>query len=192
MAMYNASLVGGSSVEIDGVAVDGDLKLVRATDVDIISSISLPYAFTRGCAFIYEDKVHIIGGDGSTSLYRFYRLDDTAWTSIGSILYQFYGGRVAITSQGIHMLGGFYSTYKSFYRWNGTTWDNLGSLPIQFVEAGIEVINDEIHIFGTGYSTTSSDYTAHYKWNGMAWTKVGTLPRYGPARAVYYKGKFIF
>ena len=80
MAMYNANLAGGgSSVTIDGVVYEGDLKLKSGKATKYYK---LPYSFRNGSAVVLNDEVYMIGGEINGYLL-FYKFDGTTWQQLG-------------------------------------------------------------------------------------------------------------
>ena len=104
----------GSSVEIDGVPYDGDLKLVSTTTDMAINT--LPYNFHNGCAVVLDNKIHILGGtDSNTNHYKY---NGSYWVSVSTLPYIFYGGGAVVLNGEIHIMGSKHSSsyYKYHYK----------------------------------------------------------------------------
>lgn len=174
MAMYNASLVGGSSVEIDGVAYDGDLKLKKCTrDVKLPSS---PLQHSNGDMAIMGDTIHLLG-----DAKKHCSFDGQNWKIESDLPYNFTNGCCEVYKGELHILGGNgTSGTKQHYKWDGSTWTLASNMPIQPYYLGSLVENNEINIYWGTY---------HYKWNGSTWTLASNIPsNLISVRATKYKG----
>ena len=74
MAMYNANLAGGgSSVTIDGVEYEEDLKLKSST-IDLYIG-DLPFQFYYGSAVVLNGEIHILGSSNNSFYQYHYKWD---------------------------------------------------------------------------------------------------------------------
>ena len=162
MAMYNASLAGGgSSVTIDDVVYEGDLKLKSV--LSDIRLTNLPYNFYAGSAVVLDGEIHILGGADSNHLDSHYKWDGTSWTSVMSIPYHFKNGSAVVLDGEIHILGGDYKSssspgnyyYRSHYKYNSITnkWNKEKFLPYYFYY-GSAVVLESLYILGGNYDTS--------------------------------------
>ena len=130
-----------------------------------------------GCAVTYQNEVHALGGNSSSSYTQHIKWDDTnsTWVTVSTLPYKFRSGCAVILNDEIHILGSYQTTNKTeHYKWNATDgWVSVDTLPYQFYCSSAVVLNNEIHILGS-YDSSSRKY--HYKWNGTEWVSVSTLP----------------
>ena len=132
---------------------------------------TLPYNFSYGSAVIYNNEIHILGGNysSSTSL-KHYKWNGSSWTSVSTLPFSFADGQAVVYNNEIHILGGS-NAGTSHYKWDGSTWTSVSTLPYDFSRGSVVIYNNEIHILGGNIYNKN-----HYKWNGSSWTKVDTLP----------------
>lgn len=144
-----------------------------------------------GCAVAYQNEVHALGGNSSSSYTQHIKWDDTnsTWVTVSTLPYQFRSGCAVILNDEIHILGSYQTTNKTeHYKWNATDgWVSVSTLPYSFYCSSAVVLNNEIHILG---SYDSSCRKCHYKWNGTEWTSVSTLPyNFYYGSSVVYNGE---
>ena len=178
MAMYNASF-GGNSVEIDGVEVDGDLKLKSIT-IPSAGLGNMPYNCYGGTLVAINEELHILGSDNSSYKKSHYKWDGTTWTSVSTMPFDDGFTTVVALNDEIHIMGG--ESNKYHYKWDGTTWTSVSTLAYSHYKGKAVVLNNEIHLLGNEMNT--STYKYHYKWDGTTWTKLTNLPinfNYGSA-----------
>ncbi|WP_343209471.1 hypothetical protein [Anaerolentibacter hominis] len=138
--------------------------------LNVKSLRSLPYEFYDGSAVVWNDEIHILGGNGGST--KHYKLNRTSWYSTSTLPYGFYYGSAVVWNNEIHILGGS-GGHTKHYKFDGTSWTSVSTLPYEFYQGSAVVWNDEIHILG---SNASGCYTKHYKFDGTLWTSVSTLP----------------
>ena len=141
----------------------------------------LPYNFSAGSTVIYNNKIHILGGDSSTTAYKnHYSYDGMAWTKEIDLPYNFYYGCAVVYNNRIHILGsGNSSYYTAHYSWaeGETEWKVETAIPYNFVWGCAIVYEDKIHIFGSSNNSSSSNYKNHFTWpetdenNNIVWKK---------------------
>lgn len=173
MAMYNASLVSGAEIKINGEVLDVS-NLEMTADVsrvfkNLYDITPLPYDFSCSSAVVYEDEIHILGSNLSGNGAKHYKWNGTSWTLASTLPHGFSGGLVVALSDGIHILGnnGIYGNSKNHYRWDGTSWSLISTLPYTYDKNAGLSYEDEIHIFPSSY---------YYKWNRTSWTKISDTP----------------
>ena len=102
---------------------------------------TLPYGFYGGSAVVYNNEIHILGGNGSTSHYKF---NGSSWESVSTLPYVFYRGSTVVYNGEIHILSGDDSSYyTSHYKYDGNSWVNVSTLPGK-TSFGV-VLNNEVH-----------------------------------------------
>lgn len=156
----------------NGTAADKySVGMFKAVD---FGEIKLPYATNRGCAVVYNNEIHVLGGSSGSDRKYHYKWNGSSWVSVSTLPYYFSEGCAVIYNNEIHILGSSYtSAQTSHYKWNGTSWTSVSTLPYTFYRGSAVVYNGEIHILGT---CTSDFMKAHYKWDGTSWTEVSVLP----------------
>ena len=180
MAYFKCSTGGGNSVEIDGVAYDGDLKLVKRSVIDM--EYTLPYQYPAELVKC-KGEIHILSRYNSDYSYKtlHYKWNKTSeiWESVSTLPYQLYYGCAVVQNDEIHILGSLTSNkYKCHYKFNGSSWVSVSTLPYDFYYGSANVYKDEIHILGGGSDSVYDSAKKHYKYNGSTWTSVSTLPYY--------------
>lgn len=135
-----------------------------------ITDMVLPYDFIGLTAVIYNNQIHVIGGNNASSGNVTYHIkwNGTEWVTASTVPIAFVDGRAAVLGDELHLISGDYH-----YLFNGTSWSEQ-TLPSGVSAAGssIVVYNDQLHILGG-----TSNKTIHYKYNGTRWVSVSTLPR---------------
>ncbi len=158
------TMSAGIECLIDGIEQTEDVSFET---VENIFEDTLPYEFINGSAVIYNDEIHILGGQ--TSPYtQHYKWDGGSWILVSTLPFNFYKASAVVFNNEIHILSS-----TNHYKWNGSSWSSASTLPYNFYFGSAVVFNNEIHILG---SETSGCYTKHYKWNGSSWSSASTLP----------------
>ena len=143
MALFNASLsAGGSSVEIDGVEVDGDLKL--KSSIRTLSLGTLPYGIYYGSAVVLNNEIHILGCSSSTYSKYHYKWNGSSWTSVSTLPFKFNSGSAVVLNNEIHILGA--KDYNLHYKWDGSTWISVSTPPELTPNYQAVVLNEDIYI----------------------------------------------
>ena len=104
---------------------------------------SLPYVPVNGTALVYNNELHLVGGNDSANVEnadnKHCKWDGTTWTSLPNLPYQFAFGSAVVLNDEIHILGGSSERdvsrryiHRAHYRWNGTTWRKERILPELF------------------------------------------------------------
>ena len=121
----------------------------------------LPYNFGYGSTVVYNNKIHILGGQYGAAVYKnHYSWDGVSWTKEADLPYNFYQGSAVVYNNRIHILGGGgVSPYTQHYSWaeGETTWTEESTLPYGFYQGSAVVHNNKIHIMGG--RTTNKYYT---------------------------------
>ena len=109
---------GGAKVFIDGVKQKKDFNF-KTYHVDLSIS-TLPYDFYNGCAVVFNNEIHILGGKGNRTSH--YKWNGSVWTSVSTLPYDFYNGCAVVFNNEIHILGGeggytsHYIVYGKIYK----------------------------------------------------------------------------
>ena len=115
-------------------------------------SIELPYNFYGGRSVVYNDEVHIFGGEvNPTGHYKWNKL---GWYLVSTLPFDFTEGSVTVYDGKIHILGTS-STNDStkHYKWNGVTWESVSTLRVGHYNGMGVVLNDKIHMIATASGT---------------------------------------
>lgn len=146
-----------------------------------VSASTLPYRLAGCIAVVYNNKIHIFGGDANWADDKkaHYSWDGNSWTKLTDIPTGIRMGSAIVYDNKIHLFGSYDDGVYYHYIWNGSNW-STGTLP--FSTTGYDtlravVYNGEIHLFRWYY---------HYKWNGSSWVDVETLSKF-----VTSYGKFV-
>ena len=160
----------GVNVTIDNsVKVDYDFNLTLS-NVSWVNASIIQRNFYNGSAVIFNNEIHILGGQGQS--LKHHKYNGSSWSKVSDLPYNFYNGSAVVLNNEIHILGGTNSTYyKYHYKYDGASWTEVSTLPYDFYNGSAVVFNNEIHILGG-----SGGITKHYKYNGSSWTQVSTLP----------------
>ena len=68
---------------------------------------TLPYGFYNGSAVVYNNEIHILGGDYDSATYKnHYKYNGSSWTKVSTLPYQSYNGEAVVCNNEIHILGG--------------------------------------------------------------------------------------
>ena len=180
MALYNANLAGsGSSVTIDDVVYEGDLKLKSLGNMSLFTS-SLPFDLGEGSATVYKNKIHIMGrkysNTGSDSERRaHYSWDGSTWKYETNLPYGFYEAPIVTYDEAIHLLStyGETSNMSKHYKYNDSTWTSVSTLPFSACGSKAVVYKNKIHLFSPNYAGYAN---YHYSWNGSTWTQETDVP----------------
>ena len=157
----------------------------------------LPYDFENGCAVVWANGIHILGGTHLSSAH--YSWDGNTWTFESTLPYNFENGCAVVWNDEIHILGGT-NNGTCHYKYNGITWEQVSTIPYEFENGSAivcyhtedkdtfwdisETFND-IHILGGTNSKTS-----HYKFDGESWISVSTLAHEFSHGEAYYDPEY--
>ena len=126
----------------------GGLQIGKVVDEQVngcISVSTLPYEFCKGSAVVYNNEIHILGGNRDRT--KHYKYNGTSWSSVSTLPYDFYEGSAVVYNNEIHILGGSAGNTKH-YKYNGASWSSVSTLPYEFYRGSAVALNDEIHILG--------------------------------------------
>ena len=152
----------------------------------------MPYAFDSGAAVVYNNRIHILGGQqgGYSVYYNHYSIGsgEDEWTNEGILPYPFGYGCAVVYDGAIHLLGG--GPQKRAHYWWKNESDYGGEddeLPIDIShECDALVYGNKIHIFGEDDNPS----TKHYSWDGVQWIEEDPLPyQFFKGSAVVYHNR---
>ena len=152
--------------------------------------LSIPYKFYYGCAVAYNDKIHILGGYGTSNIQKYhYTWDGTSWVKKTDVPYYFYRGCAVVYDGKIHIFGSAQSSpAKNHYSWDGTKWTQETNIPYKFNSGCAVVYNNKIHLLGGNLSWGIE--RNHYSWDGTEWVQETDIPYdFDSGGAVVYDGK---
>lgn len=129
---------------------------------------TLPYKFNRGNAVVFNNRLHILGGQNysDNESLKHYSWDGTTWRSESTLPYSFDSGSAVAYNGKIHIIGGV-NNEKKHYAWNGSSWSSVTTLPADFTGTAV-VFDNKIH--GLGFSSNQ-----HYIFDGTSWTYKSTI-----------------
>lgn len=171
MALYNANLAGGgSSVTIDDVVYEGDLKLKSTYNDTYLTDLpdtTYGASGTGNTAFVIDNELYVYTYDGNI-----YKYNDNNWVNVTDDGYSNCAFLFATSYEGaIHLLCGSKSGYERVHKkYINGTWSDDTALPYD-LRYGVAVSDEnDFYIAGGGGSTKSC-----YKYNGY-WSSKGTIP----------------
>lgn len=150
MAYFKCGSDSGSTIEIDGVEVDGDLKLKK-----VVGDLRLPDTVNVGSGIVYYNG-DLYNYYGNT-LYKY----DGVWKSINTAPYSLSKNQVCSMDDKLYAY-----MNKYIYYFDGTTWKsykNAGSSCSKLFSHNNLLIMD---------ASTSSGSDIRYL-NGNSWTNIG-------------------
>ena len=139
---------------------------------------TLPYEFNRGSAVVYNNELHILGGDFGNGNEKYthyhYKWNGSTWVNVDTLPYRIVGNYHAVVyNNEMHLIGNSYSSFDVdyHYKWNGSTWVQLNNTAFS---SGSFVVYDN-SIYGI---CRTSDADNLYKWNSIndTWDRVHYLP----------------
>lgn len=153
----------------------------------------LPYNFAYnrfyGASVVYHDRIHIIGGYGSSSFNNHYSwgIGDLSWTKECSLPYgtgfnNLCRSAFVVFNDRIYLFGGIgsngsdYNNYMLTWKEGESSWSYNNNYPYQCYGGRAVVYDNKIHVLG-GNNSSVKKY--HYSWNGefsSGWTKESNLP----------------
>ena len=164
---------GGSSVEIDGVEYDGDLKLVSDNVYE-----NLPDIPEVGESFVHENCIYLV----STS--KMYKCDNDIWQFVANLPYTNYRSGFCSYQGCVYMIGSYTTSYnETMYKFNGESWTNVSTssadghrITFSTHAGAIGVLNDRIYMLGQ--NDGSVVYTTYQRFNqsNNTWSYLGNLP----------------
>ena len=112
MAYFKCGSGSGSSVTIDDVVYEGDLKLKS-----VISDVKLPntpYNSRFGSVVVLDGEIHLIGGEivySDNANRNHYKFNGSSWSKVSTLPYDFEDGSAVVLNGEIHIFGGGYTHY---------------------------------------------------------------------------------
>ena len=173
----------------------------------------IPYEFANGLAFVFNNKIHILGGNLATSDKvnystqgrNHYAFNGTSWESQSTLPSTFNGYDMtgAVLGDTFELIGRHDNTQCTQYTYtgnyvNGNLWTTVGGLT-KYVNGAIALVYpvdgvDRLHLIGRVMVSNGNVLTKeyiHYYWTGSLWTHASDIPyemdNYGTA--VVYNGK---
>ena len=153
---------------------------------------STPKDTTNSCILVYNNRIHILGGNASGQHMNHYAWDGTNWEALQAVPYDFHKGQGVVYNNEIHIFGSDASSYNDYhtpnhYKWNGVSWTKVpGELACIDSYHPIFVYDGVVHILGAGTSNFSmssgygtDDYKnsrVHFTWDESGYKPFTTLP----------------
>ena len=138
--------------------VENDKYVLSMIGFESDKIYSLPYNFKKGSLATYDNKIFLIGGEGSKEPYymKYYDQVLKKWSNSIELPYDFYQGCAVVYENEIHILGGSYNpnlsssssgNNRKHYSWNGTSWRNRLDMTMDFVDGCAVVYDGSIYAF---------------------------------------------
>lgn len=130
----------------------------------------LPYSFELGSALVYNDEIHLLGGNNNGK--KHYKWNGANWIDLDDCPSGVWFEAATVHNGLIYaILNDNSNAY--LYSFNGTSWTLVNTLPYLYSNKILVSYNNQLHIMG---NTSTSYLTRHYRWNGTNWASASTLP----------------
>ena len=114
------------------------------------STYKLPFSFYDGCAVVYNNKIHLLGGSEHPRAH--YSYDGVSWTEESELPYDFING-LAVSynisqtfGDALFIIGGS-GNNVGFYKYSNHAWIKLTNTPVPITRRGVAaVLNMTIYI----------------------------------------------
>lgn len=135
-----------------------------------ITDMTLPYDFVGLTAVVYNNEIHVIGGNNAATGNISYHLkwDGTQWVAVSTLPVAFVDGRAIVFDNEIHLFNGI-----THYAFDGSAWvEKAMPSDMDATGASVVVFQDRMHFLGG-----ANNLKAHYMYNGTRWVSTSTLDR---------------
>ena len=123
---------GDVKLFINGIKQNNYKKCELFEDMYNFESVSkIPNNFFNGDAVVYNNEIHLPGGNRS-SIHQ--KWDGNTWTNASTLPYGFDRGSVVVYNNEIHILGNYSNGSGStiHYKWDGSSWTSSSTMPYSF------------------------------------------------------------
>lgn len=167
MAYFKCGSGSGNVVKIDGVEVDGDLKLKKKTAN--VTLPNLPFVLSQGTAVNFNGVIHVLGGNNTDGRKNHYKLVNNEWVSVSTPPCDIYCNSAVVYKDAIHVVYG-----TTHYKFNGSTWTTVNSSvsSYSYLLWILEVLNDKIYAFA--WYSSSTKFAKCY--DGSSWANSTATP----------------
>ena len=164
-----------------------------------VTEDDLPFDFYQGAAVVYENRIHILGGEREPR--KHYSWNGYSWREESTLPYDFVFGSAAVSEGEIHIFGGI-SAMNAHYSWDGEEWHQRAGTPHYFYLNNLAVLFEgKIRLCSSGYGSYSQwgyidtlnlDNTWSSLWMGANWSypiavkydrKIHMFPASGDSRS---------
>jgi len=136
----------------------------------------LPAARYYSGAYVFRDRIWIVGGEGSsaTAVNTIYSsTDGVAWTEVGTIPTATYLFGHTVFDGRMWIAGGYNDANNVYASNDGTTWTRIGGLPADNHGGSLAVLADKLYYMG-GHNGTLYDWVLASS-DGATWNQTATL-----------------
>lgn len=135
----------------------------------------LPYSSDGITPIVYNDELHIIGGNGNSN--KHYKYNGDSWEEVcKTSLFTSYSTLCPIICNNEIHIFLIKSDTTYHYKFNGIEWSEVENFLPKFDGKTVVYYRGEIHLLGGYCYNGSSICRSHYKYNGVEWIEVSTLP----------------
>lgn len=118
-----------------------------------VTEDDLPFDFYQGAAVVYENRIHILGGEREPR--KHYSWNGYSWREESTLPYNFVFGSAAVSEGEIHIFGGT-SAMNAHYSWDGEEWHQRAGTPHYFYLNNLAVsFEGKIRLCSSGYGSYS-------------------------------------
>ena len=124
-------IFGGSDSTVMGIGKTTDTCHYKFTGEKWVEVSTLPFSFANGVCEIFNDHVHIIGGQRGMCQHAYYDEVNNEWNMLDPIPngYINHDSAYAIFNKELHIMGSYIEAYSKYhYSYDGTSWKVLPNL----------------------------------------------------------------
>lgn len=135
-----------------------------------VTEPDLPFDFYQGAAVVYNNRIHILGGEREPR--KHYSWDGTSWRAESTLPYDFILGSAIVFDGEIHIFGST-STMHAHYSWDGE-WHQRANTPHSFYLNSLAVLYEgQVRLCGSGYGSYSQwGYIDTLGTDGDSWSSL--------------------
>lgn len=149
-----------------------------------VTEEDLPFDFYQGAAVVYENRIHILGGEREPR--KHYSWNGYSWREESTLPYDFVFGSAEVSEGEIHIFGGT-SDSHAHYSWDGEEWRQRSNTPVTFYRNNLAVKFDGL------IRLCSSGYGYYYQWDyintlgldGNSWSSAAGVGASYPIAVTY-------
>lgn len=119
MVIYNDQITIMDCAGFIETVSDSKVHYSLTSDSILTREDDLPYNFTNGASAIYNNELHIFGGEDNPRAH--YKWDGQEWVIVSILPYDFIKGSAEVIDNEIHLIGGINHLYDH-YVYDGDEW----------------------------------------------------------------------
>lgn len=108
---------------------------------------TLPFIFHDGSVLMYQNEMHMLGGNNDGYASYHYKWNGSSWVTVSTLKFNGYRNHSVIYNNQIHMLGSY--VQREYCIWNGTEWIQTDNI-ISSSPKGCIVYNNKIMLIYDG------------------------------------------